>query len=103
MTEAANGPEALTILGSEAGFDLLFTDVVMPGGLNGRELAREAHILRPDLPVLFTSGYTENAIVHHGRLDPGVHLLSKPYRLQELATKIRSALDPKQLASIDRP
>jgi CheY-like chemotaxis protein len=60
--------------------------------MNGRELAEEARRLRPDLPVLFTSGYTEDAILSQGRLESGVHLLSKPYRRQELATKIRVAL-----------
>lgn len=87
-----NGPAALEVLQSGEPIDLLFTDVVMPGGLNGRQLAEEAHKLIPDLKVLFTSGYTENAIVHHGRLDRGVHLLSKPYRRQELAAKVRLVL-----------
>ncbi|MEX0808812.1 MAG: PAS domain-containing protein [Dongiaceae bacterium] len=92
VVAVANGPDAVATLQADADFDLLFTDVVMPGGMNGRELADEARRIRPDLPVLFTSGYTEDAIMHHGRLDPGVHLLSKPYRRQELATKIRIAL-----------
>ncbi|MNR59501.1 Blue-light-activated protein [compost metagenome] len=65
----------------------------MPGGMNGRELAQAAHRLRPDLKVLFASGYTENAIVHHGRLDPGVQLLSKPYRKRDLAERVRRLLD----------
>ncbi|MEX2297587.1 MAG: ATP-binding protein [Dongiaceae bacterium] len=88
----ANGPDAVAILRTGEDFDLLFTDVVMPGGMNGRELADEARQLRPDLPVLFTSGYTEDAILIEGRLDSSVHLLSKPYRRQELATKIRDVL-----------
>ncbi|MCW5774693.1 MAG: response regulator, partial [Rhodospirillaceae bacterium] len=88
-----NGPEALATLQSDSGFDLLFTDVVMPGGMNGRELADRATHLWPGLPVLFTSGYTENAIVHHGRLDRGVNLIQKPYRRQELAAKVRAALE----------
>ncbi|RUT28607.1 response regulator [Arsenicitalea aurantiaca] len=88
-----DGPQALEALKQSAEFDLLFTDVVMPGGLNGRQLADAARALRPELPVLFTSGYTENAIVHHGRLDRGVQLLNKPYRRAELAAKIRQVLD----------
>ncbi len=90
---AASGPEALERLKQHADIDLLFTDVVMPGGMSGRVLANEAKEMRPDLPVLYTSGYTENAIVHHGRLDPGVQLLQKPYRRQDLARKIRQAID----------
>jgi len=92
VVAAPNGPEALDLIRRLA-FDLLFTDIIMPGGMNGRQLADEAKTLRPTMPVLFTSGYTENAIVHHGRLDPGVHLLQKPYRRQELAAKLREVLD----------
>ncbi|WP_198024721.1 PAS domain S-box protein [Bradyrhizobium sp. Cp5.3] len=90
--EAANAAEALTIIDADAGIDLLFTDVIMPGNMNGRQLADEAARRRPDLKTLFTSGYTENAIVHHGRLDSGVLLLAKPYRKSELARMIRTAL-----------
>jgi PAS domain S-box-containing protein len=90
---APDGPSALALLREGKAVDLLFTDVVMPGGMNGRELADAARALRPGLPVLFTSGYTENAIVHHGRLDRGVLLLAKPYRRGELAAKLRQALD----------
>jgi CheY-like chemotaxis protein len=93
VVAAANGPEAIAILRSGEPFDLLFTDVVMPGGMNGREVAEEAQRLRPGLRVLFTSGYTESAIVHHGRLDRGVHLINKPYRRQDLARKLRQVLD----------
>jgi CheY-like chemotaxis protein len=89
---AKSGPEALPILAGAEALDLLFTDVVMPGGMSGRELADRAHSLRPGLKVLFTSGYTENAIVHQGRLDPGVQLLRKPYRRRDLALKLRSVL-----------
>jgi YesN/AraC family two-component response regulator len=64
----------------------------MPGHMNGRQLADEAVRRRPDLKTLFTSGYTENAIVHHGRLDSGVLLLAKPYRKSELAKMLRTAL-----------
>ena len=89
---AANAPEALALLGANPGIDLLFTDVIMPGPMNGRQLADEAVRRRPDLKVLYTSGYTENAILHHGRLDEGVLLLAKPYRKAELAAMLRTAL-----------
>ncbi|WP_407118572.1 PAS domain S-box protein [Bradyrhizobium sp. LMG 9283] len=90
--EAANGAEALAIIDSDETIDLLFTDIIMPGNMNGRQLADEAARRRPDLKTLFTSGYTENAIVHHGRLDSGVLLLAKPYRKSELAKMLRTAL-----------
>lgn len=90
---AANGPEAVAILEMDAHIDLLFTDVVMSGGMNGRQLAEQAQRLRPHLKVLYTSGYTENVIVHHGRLDEGAQLLSKPYARTDLAQKLREVLD----------
>ncbi len=90
---ANDGPEAMRILESEAAIDLLFTDVVMPKGMSGRQLADLALKLRPELPVLFTTGYSRNAIVHQGRLDANVHLLGKPYTQRELAQKIRGVLD----------
>jgi DNA-binding response OmpR family regulator len=65
----------------------------MPGGMNGRELAEEAMRRRPGLKVLFTTGYTRNAIVHHGRLDPGLQMIGKPFTFQELGTRIRAILD----------
>lgn len=89
---AAHGLEALAIIERGERVDLLFTDVIMPGGMNGRQLADSAQRCRPDLKVVFTSGYTENAIVHHGRLDPGVLLLTKPYRKSDLARMLRLAL-----------
>jgi CheY-like chemotaxis protein len=92
IVSAVNGSEALEVLKREGGFDLLFTDVVMPGGLNGHQLADEARKLSPSLRVIFTSGYAETAVVHDRRLDQGVHLLSKPYRRSDLAMKIRDAL-----------
>jgi PAS domain S-box-containing protein len=90
--EAANGAEAVALVDAGHPFDLLFTDVIMPGAMNGRQLADEIARRRPGLKVLFTSGYTENAIIHHGRLDTGVLLLAKPYRKSEMAAMIRTAL-----------
>src|ERR1700733_1217082 len=89
---ATNAAEALALIDGDTPIDLLFTDIVMPGTMNGRQLADEARRRRPGIKVLFTSGYAENAIVHHGRLDPGVLLLAKPYRKQQLAQMIRAAL-----------
>ena len=93
VLEAANGRDALTIIEQREDIDLLFTDVVMPGEMNGRELADAALRLRPGLRVLYTSGYTQNAIVHHGRLDPGVEFISKPYRRAELARRLRQIFE----------
>jgi signal transduction histidine kinase/CHASE3 domain sensor protein len=92
VLQAATTEAAAAIIQSGVRIDLLFTDVVMPGPLSTRELARRAQELYPKLRVLFTSGYTANSIVHDGRLDPGVELLSKPYMRDELARKIRSVL-----------
>jgi PAS domain S-box-containing protein len=89
---AENGLEALSLLKEHPDIALLFTDVVMPGGMNGRELADAAQRLRPDLRVLFTSGYTENAIVHNARIDRNVVLLPKPYRRSTLAEKLHEIL-----------
>jgi signal transduction histidine kinase/DNA-binding response OmpR family regulator len=89
VLKADNGDAAVAILNQEARIDLLFTDVVMPGAVRSPELARIARSLHPEIAVLFTSGYTRNAIVHGGRLDPGVELISKPYRADDLARKIR--------------
>ena len=89
--DAANAAEALAIVNAGHPFDLLFTDVIMPG-LNGRQLSDEILKVRPGLKVLFTSGYAENAIIHHGRLDEGVLLLAKPYRKSDMAVMIRKAL-----------
>ena len=90
--EAANASDALRFIDEVPAIDLLFTDVIMPGIMNGRQLVDEALKRRPGLKTLYTSGYTENAIVHHGRLDSGVLLLAKPYRKSELARMIRLAL-----------
>jgi signal transduction histidine kinase/DNA-binding response OmpR family regulator len=96
VERAENAERALAVLGSDTRIDLLFTDVVMPGPINTRDMARKAQEMMPTLKVLFTSGYTQNAIVHNGRLDEGVALLSKPYRKDDLARKLRSMLDEKK-------
>jgi PAS domain S-box-containing protein len=90
--DAANASEALAIVDAGYRFDLLFTDVIMPGAMNGRHLADEIEKRRPGVKVLYTSGYTENAIIHHGRLDSGVLLLPKPYRKSDMAGMVRTAL-----------
>jgi PAS domain S-box-containing protein len=89
---ASNAAEALAIVDRGEAFDLLFTDLIMPGTLNGRQLAEEVARRRPALRVLFTSGYTEDSVVHHGRLNPTMLLLTKPYRKADLARMVRRAL-----------
>jgi PAS domain S-box-containing protein len=89
---APDARTALDLLDREPDVDLLFTDVGLPNGVNGRQLADEAHRRRPGLRVLFTTGYARNAIVHHGRLDPGVDVLMKPFSQAEMAGKIRRVL-----------
>ena len=91
--EAMDGATALRLLAANREISILFTDVGLPGGMNGRQLADEARRQRAGLRVLFTSGYPRNAIVHHGRLDPGVALLMKPFTYQELAAKLRSVVE----------
>jgi signal transduction histidine kinase len=98
VLEAANGKDALAVLREHKEIDLLFTDVVMPGGLNGRELALEARKLYPALKVLYSSGYAESAILHMGLLDEHVQLLNKPYSRLELARRIRGTLTASQSA-----
>jgi PAS domain S-box-containing protein len=93
VTATASGPAALEMIAAREDLDLLFTDVVLPGGMNGRQLSTEALQMRPDLKVLFMTGYTRNAIVHEGRLDSDVALISKPFTYDQLAEKVREQLD----------
>jgi signal transduction histidine kinase len=95
----ANADETLSLIDQGIACDLLFTDVIMPGSKNGRELADEVLRRQPDVKVLYTSGYSESAIIHNGRLDPGVLLLTKPYRRSDLALMIRSALSGTKMPS----
>ena len=89
---AADGTSALHLVDARPDIRLLFTDVGLPGGMNGRQLADAVRERRPELPVLFTTGYARNAIVHHGRLDPGIHLLPKPFTYADLADKLNRML-----------
>ncbi|WP_282607598.1 ATP-binding protein [Pelagibius sp. Alg239-R121] len=93
VTAASNGQEALNLLDSGFTPELLLTDAVLPGGMSGGELAGEMKQRIPTLRILFMSGYTENSIVHRGRLDPNTNLLQKPFRKRDLLRKIRSALE----------
>jgi signal transduction histidine kinase len=102
VVEAPDGRAALSMLDSDAGIRMLFTDIGLPGGVNGRELAEEALRRRPHLRVLFTTGYERNAIVHHGRLDPGVALIGKPFTYAGLALKVREVLDAATDSAISR-
>ncbi len=93
VVAASTGAAALAILRDRSDFDLLLTDVVLPGGMNGRDVAEAARIIHSGLKILYTSGYPQNAISHSGRLDDGMELLRKPYRRADLAAKVRKVLD----------
>jgi len=93
VIEAHDGPAALRLLERQSKVDLLFTDVVLPGGMTGEQVAAQALEMRPALRVLFTTGYARDAIVHHGRLDSGVHLITKPFTHSDLAQKVRDVME----------
>jgi signal transduction histidine kinase/CheY-like chemotaxis protein len=93
VLEAPDAKAAMRLLAKKPRIDLLFTDVVLPGAVSGRTLADQVKMIYPHLPVLYTTGYTRNAIVHQGRLDPDIHLLNKPYTQQDLARKVRELID----------
>ena len=99
VVQAGDASQALAVLTVTPRVDLLFTDIVMPD-MNGRQLADRARETRPDLKVLYTTGFTKNAVVHNGVLDPGVALIAKPFTIDQLAIKVRLVLDG---AGINRP
>ncbi|TPG52455.1 PAS domain S-box protein [Roseomonas nepalensis] len=90
--EAADGASGLQVLQSDVRIDLLVTDVGLPGGMNGRQVADAARVARPGLKVLFITGYAENAVLSHGHLDPGMHVLTKPFTMEALASRIRELI-----------
>ncbi len=90
--EVADGAAGLKVLRSGARIDLLVTDVGLPGGMNGRQVADAARVMRPDLKVLFITGFAENAVLSHGHLDPGMHILTKPFAMEALASRIRELI-----------
>jgi CheY-like chemotaxis protein len=90
---ASNGAEAIECFLTASRVDLLFTDVVLGGEMSGKQIADRLHENNPGLPVIFTTGYARNAIVHHGHLDPGVNLINKPYTQRDLSDKFRKVID----------
>jgi CheY-like chemotaxis protein len=93
VIEAGDGAEAMKIVTSPARIDLLITDVGLPGGMNGRQVAEAVRVERPGLKVLFITGYAENAVLSHGHLDVGMHVLTKPFALQSLADRVKTLID----------
>jgi CheY-like chemotaxis protein len=91
--EAADGARGLEILHSEARIDLLISDVGLPGGMNGRQMADAARVARPELKVLFITGYAETAAIGNGHLDHGMHVMTKPFAMDALASRIRSLIE----------
>jgi signal transduction histidine kinase/CheY-like chemotaxis protein len=95
VVEAEDGPSALRILNSSLSISLLITDVGLPGGMNGRQLADAARVKRPELEVLFITGYAENAVLNHGHLDHGMHVMTKPFQLDVFAQRVKALVHPK--------
>jgi len=93
VLEAADGPSGLKILASDSRIDLLVTDVGLPGGMNGRQVADAGRVFRPALKVLFITGYAENAVIGNGFLDPGMQVITKPFAIDALAKRVRDMLD----------
>jgi len=96
---ASDASTALAVLSSAQSVDLLFTDVGLPNGIDGRQLVDDARKRWPELKVLFTTGYARTALIHHGRLEPGIELIVKPFSETSLAKRIRTILDQKRVAA----
>jgi CheY-like chemotaxis protein len=101
--EATDGLAALKILRSDVPVDLLITDIGLPNNIDGRQLANDGRALRPQLPVLFITGYAENAVIHHGRLEHDMHVLMKPFSLRDLANRVGELLAAARLAAPNDP
>ena len=97
--EAADGASGLKILESDVRLDLLVTDVGLPGGMNGRQMADRARVIRSGLRVLFITGYAENAVVGHGNLEPGMHVLTKPFTMEALASRMKDMMTAESATS----
>jgi CheY-like chemotaxis protein len=93
VLEAADGPAGLNILQSDTRIDMLVTDVGLPGGMNGRQVADAGRALRPNLRVLFITGYAENAVLGNGYLDHGMQVITKPFPINALANRVRDMID----------
>ena len=91
--EAADASSGLRLLESDVRIDLLISDVGLPGGMNGRQMADAARQRRPGLKVLFITGYAENAVVGNGHLEPGMHVMTKPFAMDALAMRIRDLIE----------
>ncbi len=100
VTSAPNGQTALALVNGGIAVDVLFTDIIMPG-MTGRKLANAVLQVIPHLPVIYATGYTQNAVVHNGILDPGTNFLQKPYSLSQLAQKMREVLSARAIAAED--
>jgi CheY-like chemotaxis protein len=90
--EAADGASGLEVLNSDMRIDLLVTDVGLPGGMNGRQMADAARVARPELKVLFITGYAESAVLNHGHLDPGMQVMTKPFGMEALSVRIAAMI-----------
>jgi CheY-like chemotaxis protein len=102
VLEAADGPQGLRILQSDTRVDLLITDVGLPGGMNGRQVADAGRVARPTLKVLFITGYAENAVIGNGQLEPGMQVITKPFAIDVIANRVRDLINSQAAAAAQR-